>query len=152
MEANPLAKLNDIIATPLSGHWPLSAAATLLIAALIVSLCALLFNGIRRWQRQAPVRAAQAELKALPDQVEISQLNTLIKRCALAYHPRNDVASLSGKEWDLWLAPYQDREQQLAWQTLSARQFTTSSTVNKEEHLSLIHHTLSSLGKGKTPC
>lgn len=152
MEANPLAKLNDIITTSLSGHWPLSTAATLLIAALIAGVFALLYAGIKGWRRRAPVRAAQSELLALPDQVEIAELSTLIKRCALAYYPRSDIASLAGKEWDLWLSHHQSREQQLSWQGLSARQYSPDSTVNKEEHLSLIRDTLSNLGKRKAPC
>ncbi|WP_028110745.1 DUF4381 domain-containing protein [Ferrimonas futtsuensis] len=152
MEANPLANLNDIITTPLAGYWPLSTAATLLVAVGISALCALLIVGIRRWRRLAPVRAAQSELQQLPDRVEITDFNALIKRCALAYYPRRDIAALSGKEWDLWLSHHQNREQQLSWQGLSARQYSPDSTVNKEEYLPLIHQTLSSLGKGKVPC
>ncbi|WP_417345942.1 DUF4381 domain-containing protein [Ferrimonas sp.] len=152
METNPLAKLNDILTTPLSGFWPLSTAATLLVMAFIACVFALVFVSIRGWRRRAPVRAAQSELLALPDQVEITELSSLIKRCALAYYPRSDIASLAGNEWDLWLSHHQNREQQLSWQGLSARQYSPDSTVSKEEYLSLIRDTLTSLGKGKAPC
>ncbi|TKB49827.1 DUF4381 domain-containing protein [Ferrimonas sediminicola] len=152
MEADPLAELNDIIATPLAGYWPLSLSATLLMVVSMVIIAGALLHGWRIHRHRRPLRQALNELEKLPQQVEIATLSSLIKRCALAYYPREEVASLTGDEWDLWLSRHQSREQQTSWQALSSRQYTQDNRTERQLYHPLVRHTLTGLSRGRRPC
>lgn len=109
--ADPLAALRDIHAPAAPGFWPpapgwiavciLAAAAVL--AATIVAL--------RRWRAGQPRREALASLRILrarhqagASAAEVAaELSTLVRRVALARHPREEVAGLTGERWIAWL-------------------------------------------------
>lgn len=96
-QTNPLADLNDIIlptefetALPALGWW-------LLAGFMIVLLLLALFIAWRYWRLNQPRREAMAQLKQA--ELSFAELNLLLKRLALSYYPRQQVASLSGEAW-----------------------------------------------------
>jgi hypothetical protein len=96
-QTNPLADLKDIIlpasyetALPAMGWW-------LLGLLVIVSLVVLMFVSWRYWQLDKPRREAMQTLKQ--HTMNLAELNLLMKRLALSYYPRQQVASLSGQDW-----------------------------------------------------
>ena len=109
--ADPLATLRDIHVPDAPVFWPPApgwfVVAALMVAAGIVATVV----GVRRWRAVRFRREALAGVRALrtrhqagaPD-VEIAmELSVLIRRVALARHPREEVAGLTGERWIAWL-------------------------------------------------
>ncbi|QYJ81127.1 DUF4381 domain-containing protein [Shewanella aegiceratis] len=100
-----LANLQDIITPPPVGVWPL-AYGYYLLALLVLMLIAALFIYIKR---RGKLLAAKREALTLLSKVtsEAPQLplavNSLLKRSAMSYLPREQVASLQGDAWYAWL-------------------------------------------------
>ncbi|WP_411991633.1 DUF4381 domain-containing protein [Agarivorans sp. DSG3-1] len=96
-QSTPLAQLKDIIlpsnfetALPAVGWWVLAVALVLLLA---LSLFA-------AWRYKQLCKPRQEALQALKQQpMNLAGTNQLMKRLALSYYPRQQVASLSGKDW-----------------------------------------------------
>ncbi|ACA87301.1 DUF4381 domain-containing protein [Shewanella woodyi] len=103
---NPaLQALKDIHTPAVVESWPIAPGYWLI---LLVSVSTLLFTVIwlkRRIQRSAAKRAALMELERLDiHNTNICvEINTLIKRAALSYLPREDVAGLEGQAWYAWI-------------------------------------------------
>lgn len=100
-QTNPLVDLKDIIlpttyetALPAIGWW-------LLGVLVILSLSLLLFAAWRFWNLDKPRREALLKLKQQP--ATLAELNLLMKRLALSYYPRQQVASLNGQAWLVFL-------------------------------------------------
>ncbi|TKB55538.1 DUF4381 domain-containing protein [Ferrimonas aestuarii] len=147
MATDPLAQLRDISTEPLPWAWPLSWQANLALALLVTLFIAL---GILLWKRHQqlkPLRSALDELNALPKQVDAATLSALVKRCALAYHPRSEVASLTGAAWVAWLAKFQKPNQQQQWQQLNEKQYQPNSVVALSEVKAMVSTTLTGLYK-----
>ncbi|WP_221073980.1 DUF4381 domain-containing protein [Agarivorans aestuarii] len=119
-QTNPLADLKDIIlpasyetALPAIGWW-------LLGLLVIVSLVVLMFVSWRYWQLDKPRREAMQTLKQ--HTMNLAELNLLMKRLALSYYPRQQVASLGGEDWLAFLDSTSSTnstafaEQRSAWQ------------------------------------
>ena len=109
--ADPLAALRDIHAPAVPGFWP---PAPGWIAVCILAAAAVLAAGIvavRRWRAGQPRREALANLRTLrarhqagASAAEVAaELSTLVRRVALARHPREEVAGLTGERWIAWL-------------------------------------------------
>ena len=109
--ADPLAALRDIHAPAAPGFWP---PAPGWIAVCILAAAAVLAAGIvavRRWRAGQPRRKALASLRTLrarhqagASAAEVAaELSTLVRRVALARHPREEVAGLTGERWIAWL-------------------------------------------------
>ena len=109
--ADPLAALRDIHAPATPEFWP---PAPGWIAVCALALAAMLAAGIiaaRRWRAGRFRREALASLRALRTRhaagasgAEIAmELSTLVRRVALARHPREEVAGLAGERWIAWL-------------------------------------------------
>lgn len=76
---------------------PETAGWTILAAILALVLAWLVWRGWHRWQANAYRRAALAELdEAGDDPVAVA---AILRRTALAAWPREQIASLSGKDW-----------------------------------------------------
>jgi hypothetical protein len=110
VNSNSLETLRDLhLPTPIS-VWPPGPAYYLLIALGIIFLLAVIQRK-KYLQSTAPKREALAELQRI--QANYQQENTpsktaaaitnLLKRVALVYHPRTDVAQLHGQAWLLFL-------------------------------------------------
>ncbi|MGI2261503.1 DUF4381 domain-containing protein [Shewanella sp. GXUN23E] len=100
--ANPaLAQLKDIHLPQEIGLWPLAPGYYLLLALIIVILLALFWLYRRRQTHLAACRQAKHLLAGLDmtSNDYAQQVNTLLKRTALSYLPRNAVAGLDDASW-----------------------------------------------------
>lgn len=106
-EAEVLAQLKDIRLPPNPGFWPL-APGWYLVALLALALVLTLAFWVRKKRRQAkPKKEALAlfavykeqYLKERNSQVTSAKLDELLKRVALVYFPREQVAGLHGQAW-----------------------------------------------------
>lgn len=108
---NELAQLRDIHLPKPVGWWPL-APGWYMLAAIIAIL--LLSSMYWIWYRHVQGRAKRRALRLLTSYEQhyqkqrqcaltCAQLSELLKRVALVYYPRQDVASLQGDDWIAFL-------------------------------------------------
>ena len=91
--------------------WPPAPGWWLLAAFLMLALGYRLYRAWQVWQRNAPRRAALAELARVQrdwqDERNAATLGTrlseLLRRAMIAYAPRHEVAGLTGSRWLEWL-------------------------------------------------
>lgn len=104
---SPLANLKDIhLPDPIS-FWPPAWGWWVVSLSLLLILLVLLFMLYQQWKKQAPIRAALAELKQMEAAHQqqnntaetIDQIGKLLKRVSLTRHSRHDVAGLTGSDW-----------------------------------------------------
>ena len=88
----------DLPAEP--SWWPLPASTLMLLGGF--ALAVLLWLGYRYYQGRLK-RKALGLLSQLEDQPDLQALDSLLRRVALTYFPRNQVAGLSGETWLAWL-------------------------------------------------
>ncbi len=102
MSADPasLDALRDIVVPPPVPWWPLAPGWWVLLAAILVSVALLGRRALRRRRDSGYRRAALAQLREARSPADI---NTILKRAALAAYPRTDVARLAGPAWSNWL-------------------------------------------------
>lgn len=87
----------DISWMPQTMGWAIVAA--LLGAPLLYAV----YLAVRRYHRNAYRREALEELSNLDAQKDYHLLPRLLRRTALSAYPRDQVAALSGLEWETWL-------------------------------------------------
>ncbi len=104
--SNPaLAALKDIQTPEAIGYWPLAYGYWLVLALIVIALIAITIWVIKCHKNSAAKREALAQLNQLDDthpQLAI-EVNTLLKRSAMSYLPREQVAALEGEKWHQWL-------------------------------------------------
>ena len=106
VNANPaLEALKDIHTPAIIENWPIAIGYWLVLMILISSL---IFTAIwltRRYKRSAAKPMAIRELDFLDiNHSNITvDINTLIKRAAISYLPRDQVAGLEGQAWYAWM-------------------------------------------------
>ena len=130
-----LQNLNDIVLPATVGWWPLAPGWYILFGLLLTALAWFGYRTLHRWMNNRYRRAALRELQLLTDRIHdteeqdakerdanLRKLPILLKRTALSAYPRSQVASLSGKDWFLFLNS-----------TVKTPPFTdsTASTLNK---------------------
>ena len=98
-----LDELADIVLPPEVSLAPAQPGWWITGAALLVALVVLAVHLRRRHQALAPRRAALAALARARVEGDARPLPALLKRLALSYHPREEVASLTGERWSAWL-------------------------------------------------
>jgi len=100
-----LAQMQDIQLPPDIGLWPLAPGWYLLLALALLLCIALIWQLRKTRRRLAPQRAALQELSQLHSQTpELAwQVSSLLKRVALHYGPREQVAALGGEAWSALL-------------------------------------------------
>ena len=111
MDAFSLSNLHDIVDPPTIALWPPAPGLVLLGMLILLWAAVALVLWWRHWQRNAYRREALADMTAIAARIRspqtravgLQQLSVLLKRVALAAHPRADVASLTGDEWDTFL-------------------------------------------------
>ena len=108
MENDPasLSGLHDIELPPDVSIWPLQAGWWILMAAMMAVTLWLIYKGIARWKADAYRREALRELEHTQ---RLSEINALLRRCALMVESRTKIAELSGADWSDWLASVSDR-------------------------------------------
>lgn len=105
-----LLQLKDIHYPSAIGVWPMAMGWWLLIFLMILAGVGL-FYVLRWWRRYQFKQQFLQELQLIQAQYEkeacgqkaLSQLALLLKRVALTYYPREQVASLYGQEWVAFL-------------------------------------------------
>ena len=107
-----LSQLADVVQPPPVSWMPQTVGWEVLGAVLAVLALWLAWRGARRWWRNRYRRDALAELRRLEQRwqadaglgpVVLAALPELIKRCALAAWPREQVAGRSGEDWAQFL-------------------------------------------------
>lgn len=107
MDKQALANLKDIQLPNPIGVWPLAPGWWILI---IISILLILFIGWQAWQVYLRNRAKKKALRLLADYKNdyqatqnsidtAAKLSILLRRVAIAYYPRQQVASLKGEAW-----------------------------------------------------
>ena len=110
-KAQELAQLRDIHLPDAIGWWPLAPGWYLLAIILFVALITVIFLGGRyylngRSRRQALrllVTCQQQYQRDANSQLSAARVSELLKRVALVYFPREQVASLQGESWITFL-------------------------------------------------
>ena len=102
-----LAQLRDIHLPNPVGWWPLAVGWYLLATLACVAMMGLVFFTYRHYKNNRFKRKAldlldsyqRAYLNQPNSQLSCAQLSELLKRVALVYYPREQVASLQGQAW-----------------------------------------------------
>lgn len=102
-----LQQLKDIHLPPAINTWPLAPGWITLFALLLIALVYLIYVVYRRHKKKYTVKYALARLAQIkllmadnPEGVNIAaEISTLIRRTALYYYRREEIAGLSGNDW-----------------------------------------------------
>jgi hypothetical protein len=110
--AEALSQLADIYAPSQPGWWPLAPAWWLLLAVLLALAAYGLFKLVKRLHLQRRLSHAVAELDKCLARLQaggsgdmaqrlvyVNEVNSVLRRVALAHFPRTQVAGLSGQAW-----------------------------------------------------
>ncbi|WP_345882001.1 DUF4381 domain-containing protein [Shewanella algae] len=129
-QANPaLSALKDIQLPAEVPFWPPAPGIWLLMLLALLLLSAAVFFGYRRLQaakaHKAVAQAAMTELTQLHDQDPqlLSKMSALLKRTAISYGERAQVAGLSGKSWAEYLDNALPAEQRGRFASLLENQY-----------------------------
>jgi hypothetical protein len=95
-----LDALRDIVVPPPVSWWPLAPGWWVLLLAIAVIAALVIRRAVRNRRANAYRRAALAQLRGADSPAEV---NTILKRTALAAFPRAGVARLAGPAWSDWL-------------------------------------------------
>ncbi|WP_445945122.1 DUF4381 domain-containing protein [Shewanella sp.] len=100
-----LAQLDDIILPPSISDLPLAPGYWLLAFLLVLVIGMIVRRFMLKRRYHAPRKAAIALLNSydITSDEFAAQVNTLLKRTALSYLPREQLARLNGNEWFEWL-------------------------------------------------
>jgi len=105
-DAGSLQNLNDIVVPGPVDWWPPAPGWYVLGAIALIAFVVLAARQWRRWQGNRYRRQAMLELSSIREQTsaeKLQQLPVLLKRAALSIWPREDVASLTGRDWHRFL-------------------------------------------------
>lgn len=91
--------LADVHLPPIPGFWPLSWEWWLCIVAAVVGLFFLVFKLRQHLKQQKARKEALQQLKRLNNPVRLNEINLLLRQTAMTYYSRQQVASLTGKQW-----------------------------------------------------
>ncbi|MFT6895619.1 MAG: hypothetical protein ACJA13_000016 [Paraglaciecola sp.] len=118
----PLSELKDIHLPDAIGFWPLAYGWWLLLMVIVLGVA----WGIILWRKKHHLGLAKRQALLLLSDINETQqtwpgqLNTLLKRLAMVYFPKHQVASLHGKDWQSFLVSQLPDKQQ----ALFAEQFS----------------------------
>jgi Domain of unknown function (DUF4381) len=106
MSTELLNQLRDIHLPPQIGYWPPAPGWIILAVLIVLGIAVTLYYVRRRHQQQKAYRYALASIEQLSYQNAHNQrdkipgqLSILLRRVALHYFPRNEIAGLSGQAW-----------------------------------------------------
>lgn len=138
---NPaLASMQDIQTPAEIGLWPLAYGYSLSLIILIVVTTLLIVWFRKHRQVGAAKRVALTELAALDQNspqfaVEVS---SLLKRAAMSYTSRNQIAQLSGDDWYQWLNAQTNKPQDELCKLLALRY--QKAQLSEDEKQALMLH------------
>lgn len=104
MTLDLLKQLRDIHYPPPISFWPPAIGWYFVGAILLIALGVMGYYIFRRWSQQKLKRAVLKRLLELEQENNLThaaaaELSVLLKRCALARFPRQQVAGLHGEQW-----------------------------------------------------
>lgn len=100
-EAGSLEQLHDIVMPAELPWWPPAPGWFLLALLLIATSVTLVHRRMQTWRKNAYRREAEDHLTQAKNAREVAEI---LRRTALAFAERKDVASLGGEEWVDWLS------------------------------------------------
>ncbi|MGF1792217.1 DUF4381 domain-containing protein [Photobacterium profundum] len=98
-----LLSLAPLDRLPEPSWWPLPLSAWLMIGGIVLIIGIVLAAIAWRYGKGKVKRKALHQLAALAEQQDLPLLDNLLRRVALTYFPRHDVAGLTGEAWLKWL-------------------------------------------------
>jgi hypothetical protein len=118
----PLAQLKDIHLPEPVHNYPIALGWWLLLAGLLITIIVLVI----KWQKRRRLsKAKQMALKQLKNTDHADQIVTLIKWAAFQYFPRQEIASLHGKQLLDFLKAKLNEKHQEKFQILCAEQLNS---------------------------
>ncbi|WP_166738861.1 DUF4381 domain-containing protein [Psychromonas algarum] len=115
---NPFEQI--IIPSSAPSAWPPAPIYWLILVLLIVVIGLTVFLIKRHLKKQKIIKQALSTLIQLQQkQVTFAQLNQLLKGVALQYYPREQVASLSGQAWFMFIQQHSKQKSQLLFEDKS---------------------------------
>ncbi len=95
LASTPLPLMDIHLQSPPSA-WPLAWGWWLIIFSICITLALLIYYCFKLHQKKKALNEAKQTLANL---TTLSEINTLLKRAALSYFPREQIASLTGAAW-----------------------------------------------------
>ncbi|MGM0905863.1 MAG: DUF4381 domain-containing protein [Pseudomonadota bacterium] len=102
MQQPSLEQLNDIVEPGQAGWWPPSWLTIAVVVTLLAGILVLSIVLFRRWQNSKVRKTATKQLLQQKD-ANAEQITVLLKRAALAYYPRELVATKHSRTWLVFL-------------------------------------------------
>ncbi len=99
MEAKELAKLKEIALPEAISYFPQTPAWYVLFGVIVVLILFFLWKQYKHYQNNKYRRVALTELSKIKSEKTYEEIPELVKRVALAFLDRNEIASLSGETW-----------------------------------------------------
>lgn len=144
---NPaLANMHDIQPPEMISNLPIAMGYWLVLAALCIALVILIVKLKRDWHKRAAKREVLAQLDALIVTQDNSsalplQINSLIKRAAMSYLSREQVAGLQGPAWYQWMDQQTKAPNPRLIALLDRRYQRTGLTQEEANELKALAHT-----------
>lgn len=99
MEAKELANLKEIALPEPISYFPQTPAWYVLFCVIAILILIILWKQYKHFQKNKYRRVALAELSKIRSQKAYIEIPELVKRVALVFVSRDEVASLNGKTW-----------------------------------------------------
>lgn len=106
-DATSLDRLHDIVEPAPIPWWPPAPGWYVVSAVIALTIAWLAVRWWSSWKANAYRRTALKELVDLQDSSAIAEL---LRRTALATHPRSEIANLNGESWTAWLCEQSQTE------------------------------------------
>ena len=99
MEAQELSKLKEIALPEQISYFPQTPAWYILLVVVVIFILFLLWKQYQHYKNNLYRKEALAGLKKLSEEKSYGKIPELVKRVALVFANRNEVAFLSDKHW-----------------------------------------------------
>lgn len=100
MDPTSLDRLNDIVVPDAISWWPPAPIWYAVMSLLLIGLSVATWMAYRHWKAN---RYRHAALQSLASATTISEISALLKRTALVFASRTEIACLTQDEWPVWL-------------------------------------------------
>lgn len=102
---SPLAQMHDILLPAMVSSMPIAPGYWLLLVLSVLILSWIISKLIKRRRYHAPRKTALKILQSMDSNADdfASEVNSLLKRTAMTYLPRQSLAHLNGQPWFNWL-------------------------------------------------
>lgn len=142
--ASPLAQLQDIKLPEQISSMPIAPGYWIIAVFIIAVAIWLGYQLYKKYQYHAPRRMALTLLNEydINDDGFAAQVNSLLKRTAMTYLPRENLAKLNGQPWFDWLdTRLPDKQQQIIGPLLVKRHQASGLTLDEKQQLASLAKT-----------